>query len=870
MFFMILNKKYTFKLLLKIMLALLSVCNAQANTFYGDINIDGDLSDWTVIDRLNIPQGQPPYLAVGDELYGKYVDSPEPTYLIAFKFNTGPSIVENTTLYLNTDQDAMTGYQIGGYYGGIEYFVNVFYDLTPHLYNETFAWQGGLVHAYSADNTVLELAIPMALLEGVIPPQDIDILADINDVVFLPADYSINEPYILSGQSNLLPPRTDFNKRVAIVFGETTKNHFFSEKAYSQLFMAMQHQAMMAGIPFDFLTEYDLTDITNIVNYDALIFPYFANVPQAIFDEIHDTLYKAIYHYGIGIIAAGNLLTNDENNVAFSGDAYQYMKQLIGVGRVDGNGPAEIAVTATDINHPVMKNYGANEAIFNYTDRYYSYFTAVPNQAVTILASQMVTGNYPGTYNAVIAIETGGRNVHFATLGFMGDANLVWQALQWVIYGDETPVALKMGRHDNLFISRNDADQAQEYEEVPFVHFPLYDLLVDWKNNYNFVGSYYIDIGNDPNNGQWTDWNISAPLFQDYIALGNEIGTHSWAHPHDTDALTPSEIEFEFNQSMDEISTQLGATWQGINIRGAAIPGAPEQISTAAEIIQYVDYLSGSYSGVGAGYPGAFGYLTPQFDKIYLSPNMTFDFTLIQYGVPVGYPPAVTPLTAEEAEYYWQNEYNELMRHASQPIIVWPWHDYGPTTEADPLTGSGYSLEMYENTIAMAYNDNAEFATLADVAQRIETFKEAHLAVNQDGNMITARVDTIDVGKFSLKIATSSGPIIQNVDNWYAYDDDQIFLDQDGGLFTIHLGHSPDEVTHITALPMRANLISVNGDGTELNYTFEGEGEVTVTLNAPVEHFDITGANSITILDSTLINMNFVEYGTHVGSIMLK
>ncbi len=859
------TNQYSLPLLLGTLFLYLSTVNVFANTF-GNINIDGDLNDWTLSDRINLPDNLPPYLATGPEIYGKFVNTPEATYVIALK-STGPAIGANTTVWFNTDQNRATGLQN---VGGAEYYLNVVIDSQPHLYNQSFAWIGGpLVHAYSADHKILEVAIPASTL-SLMPNQAIDILVDINDSIFLPADSSTGQ-YTIPGTVEVLPPRIDFNKRVGIVFGETSKNQFYDEKAYSQLFMAMQHQAMMAGISFDLLTENDLTDVANIVNYDALIFPYFAEIPNNILAAVHDTLFKAIYHYNIGIITAGDFLTNDENGTPLPGDSYRYMKQLLGIGRVDGEGPVDISVKAVDVTHPVMKGYTTNELIFDYSQNWYSYFTPVSGQAVTVLANETVTGNSSGTYNAILASITGGRNVHFASVGLMGDGNLVWQALQWVIYGNDIPVGLKMGRYNSLFVSRNDTDEAMQHDEVPIVHVPLYNLLVNWKRDYNFVGSFFIDIGNNPEIGEWTDWAVSAPLFKKYIALGNEIGTHSWTHPNVTDELTPSEIEFQFNQSMNEISSQLNnKTWRDETIRGSAVPGAPESVNTATEIVQYLNYLTGGFSSVHAGYPGAFGYLKPDSNKVYFSPDMTFDYTLIQYGVPVGNPPVPVPLTAAEAEVYWQNEYAYLTRHSSEPIIMWPWHDYGPTIAADPVNGDGYTVAMYENTIAMAFNDNAEFVTLADVTQRIETLRNADLSVSHNGNLITATVNATNVGKFALQIAPQNGEIIKNVNNWYAYNNDKVFLDNDGGTFVIQLGTTQDVVTHIARLPMRAKLISLNGDGTNLNYTFKGEGKVRIVLNGAESQFNITGADSVSSLPNNVVEMKFDSFGTHTGNITLK
>jgi hypothetical protein len=57
----------------------------------------------------------------------------------------------------------------------------------------------------------------------------------------------------------LQPVRAE-SKRVAIVFSQETANHCFEPFAYAPLFAAVQHQAMMAGNPFDVLSASELTD----------------------------------------------------------------------------------------------------------------------------------------------------------------------------------------------------------------------------------------------------------------------------------------------------------------------------------------------------------------------------------------------------------------------------------------------------------------------------------------------------------------------------------------------------------------------------------------------------------------------------------
>ena len=64
-----------------------------------------------------------------------------------------------------------------------------------------------------------------------------------------------------------------------------------------------------------------------------------------------------------------------------------------------------------------------------------------------------------------------------------------------------------MTRQTALFASRADMDQSQELSEVnpengaPGIYDIMLPILARWKADYNFVGSYYINVGTDPRNG---------------------------------------------------------------------------------------------------------------------------------------------------------------------------------------------------------------------------------------------------------------------------------------------------------------------------------------------------------------------------------
>jgi peptidoglycan/xylan/chitin deacetylase (PgdA/CDA1 family) len=823
---------------------------------YGNINLNGNLADWTAIDRLDIFASQQ---VSGYQVYGKNTAD---GYVFAINSTTSEAIGANTTIWLNTDGNKATGYQVFGSTVGAEYNINIAADGTPYLYGGVAGKTliGAVDFARSSDGKTLEVAIPKASM--IANGTGIEAYIDINDRVFLPGDYASNS---LSVSSTSLPTRTNFSKRIAIVYSETSANKFFDKKAYNQLFTTAQNAAIAAGVPFDLLKESDLKDLSKIINYDALIIPSFTNVNKADLSSIESTLTQAVTKYGMGIVTSGDFMTNDETGAALAGDPYSRMKNLLGIERTAGGGVLNAVITAKDVNNNILSpGYTTGEELVRYdTGTAFAAYKAIGTTG-KILAEQTVNG---ATYNAIVATKTGGQNVHFANQSIFADSNIASQAIESIVYQDRAHVSLDLTRNTSLFLSRNDADLSKFSDVAPRVENKLGDILTEWKSNYGFVGSHYINIGIDATtvagqsliatscpyclalqeagSPEGTNWATMKPIYQRWIALGNEIGTHSYNHPQDINNLTPAQLQFEFEGSKLEINRQLG-----INISGAATPGNPENLAVDQQLDQYFNYIT----GVGSAYKNAFGFLDPDAKAVYFAPNVSFDFNLIDFR----------KLTTAQADLEWTKEYNQLRSHAHKPIIEFAWHEYGVVEEE-----AGYKRSIYENFIARAFKDGTEFVTLNDAQNRIRAFQKSQVTVNQTGDTITAQVtpdnSTTGVGKFSLDIQSTNQ--IKNVGSYYAFDKDSVFLTKTGGNFTINLGTTADNVTHIVSLAQRAELLSVSGDGQNIEYTFNGEGKISIDLNLPTGRgFTTTGADSYTLIGNRL-EMVFNQFGTYAAKV---
>jgi serralysin len=156
----------------------------------GDIALDGSSIDWATTKRLDEPANG----IAGFAVFGK---ATEDAYVFAIQ--SPIAIGKNTTIWLNTDDDASTGYQIWGWAGGAEYNVNFDAAGTPRLYG--IDQVDDLAFAYSQDKTLIELIIPKALIGA---PAQVNALLDINDLTFLPTQYAETQYEIVDPYSELM------------------------------------------------------------------------------------------------------------------------------------------------------------------------------------------------------------------------------------------------------------------------------------------------------------------------------------------------------------------------------------------------------------------------------------------------------------------------------------------------------------------------------------------------------------------------------------------------------------------------------------------------------------------------------------------
>ena len=124
----------------------------------------------------------------------------------------------------------------------------------------------------------------------------------------------------------------------------------------------------------------------------------------------------------------------------------------------------------------------------------------------------------------------------------------------------------------------------------------LIPILQQWNQQYNFVGSYYINIGDNTANTtdpSTTNWTKSLPYYQAIQAMGGEIGNHSYTHlinpptttftAHTVGTTAAGSIQVTLDTVPSFFGITVGMVVSGLNIgANVTLPGAAGEAGAVA------------------------------------------------------------------------------------------------------------------------------------------------------------------------------------------------------------------------------------------------------------------------------------------------
>lgn len=634
--------------------------------------------------------------------------------------------------------------------------------------------------------------------------------------------------------------------RIGILHSALSEAYYGEAFVYRQLYTAVQSQAIQAGVPFDLLTENDLGDLDKLSGYRAIVIPSLQTVASGNVAQYSDNLRKLLWENGVSLIASDAFFSYNESRQYQGAQTSAAMNDIFGLSFGSFGTFSNVIVSATGSSHPIADLIQSRQNLAEYSSIFYQEF--LPSAGNT--SSPVAWFTHGNTTRPAIqaGIRGNGKMVHFADIEKMVDSKILWAAIQWAVSDNASPasnIELGITRQKGLFMPRNDMDLSRFLSAVRTVHFPLLDILERWKTDYGFKGSFYINIGNNPQTGVYTDWDLSGPLYRDYIAIGNEIGTHSYTHPQDTKQLTQPELEFEFLNSRNEIAAELG-----FPVLGTGIPGEDENLFVYDNIKSYFDYISGHtlYSGSKHIQSFGVGMLTPSEDTVYFSLNMTPDFVLGD----------ILQLSPAESSAAWQTELENQSVNMRRPMLHWLWHDYGII---NPNGSPYYGLQAFDEIVARAHAEQLEFVTMEEYSRRFRSFMNSDVLIDYlSENLIEVEVTGSGLGGLTIDLPESE--VIASAGSHYAYDGNRLFLPANGGVFQISTGTASDDVTRIKGLSSGLELQSVTGDGSALAFEVNGQGTIQIDFRDGIKYQVFANGGSVEYLADGA-NVTFVASGVY-------
>ncbi|GBG31869.1 Hypothetical Protein FCC1311_080942 [Hondaea fermentalgiana] len=891
---------------LRFVLAVAAVLVASAT---GQV-VDGDGSDWVASQRVLPGFYETQDIAQYAELYASYNDERDSWLFLARPRAIGNGEFIDTHIYFNTDGNMTSGYTGAASNTmpatGSDAYVRIVMDWnSPKLLTSVGLYtgcSGADVTCSTAINTTVpsayipltasvmpgavEFEVSMAQLVAAGVPvstdRDLGVAANFiqNDWVGqLQPEYLLNFAPVIKG-IDAEPACTYTPNKAAVLFSLDAQNLLFQDKAYRQLFMSMQSQLMQAGLPYDRITLDDILNVEESCKYKVIVVPYFAWIDPDLTFEIRKAFIRLVHLHKVGLVGIGDFATNALDRSVIAGDPYFTLNMLFGL--EDAN-PVYASTISTKIivannSLSILADKEVGDELFDestagtFTNMYQK-FSRTAFDVTTVATQELgINATYTATYDSILATEcvtnmfgkTSGRTVHFSTLEVAANRDLVWRAIAWAVAADGLTVGVQLTRQDLIFAARNDMDQSQYYPQAIILETALLPRIIEpWYGNYSFVCSYYINLGNDVDEEEYTDWTWAQPLYDQYIALENEIGTHSFTHPDDINLLTDAELEFQFKTAKEYTMGNMS-----LSRLASAQPGATESLATLIKLEPYFNdtYFSGGYAGQGAGYPGCFGYIDAVSDMVYMAPNMYFDFTAIEF----------LKWTPEATTAFWFEQLDNATENAKMAIMHLPVHDYALVDwndESYTFDNGLYPSTLIEPVIAKAYNMGAEFVTGMGLSDRIRAFTATSIEVTDEGNdtyLATISSTGGSLGAMAVSVLQDGSKVIDSVEDWPAYTSSRIFLPTNGGSFRFTLADTASATSqvHITKLAMRMELEAVSStSATDISFTVTGSGKVEVTMpSGTASSIQYTGADSASV-EGDVVTLVFNTISTHTATL---
>jgi len=308
--------------------------------------------------------------------------------------------------------------------------------------------------------------------------------------------------------------------------------------------LTVQYSLLLAGIPYEVLNEDELPQRGGLDGYSCLIFPYHRWVSRNFSAWLLGRL-PGWVEGGGGIICMG--VPVEQEGGQFVGAWLSFYRELFGVDDVFSRRVTERRIIMR--RHPITADYPDGHEVM-VQGEVYDYFRLSPGSNASIFLY-----TYPSDPVGLASSYGRGRAVLFSIAGYdsiFQRTKILLRAIQWVVFGEHTPIGLGITCGRVAWMLNVDADWSADMKATRrALHW-----LLKRSEERCFPFSWALITGRYGDFKRSIDWDALRPLLNASLRAGVEIASHTVHHPV-WRGVGEGDAWFELVQSRRDIAGNL-------------------------------------------------------------------------------------------------------------------------------------------------------------------------------------------------------------------------------------------------------------------------------------------------------------------------
>ena len=576
-------------------------------------------------------------------------------------------------------------------------------------------------------------------------------------------------------------------------------------------FMTAQYNLILAGIPYDVVTEDELVESGSLDAYSCLIFPYHRWVGRKFSEWILKILPDWVGEGG-SIICMGIPAEIGEAGIPVFMDIWLDFYREVFRAELGGSRELPNCSIIVAAEHPITRDYPVGYEV-PIPSRYYDYLNAsFYGRTETLLRTNL------GDVVAVASEYRRGRGVLFSLSGYneyFQRTKILLRAIQWAVYGSHIPVGIGITSGRLSWILNIDADWTADTENTRWA----LRWLLEVSERRCFPFSWALITGTYSDYENPIDWKALKPTLEAAEEAGVEIASHTVHHPIWTQ-IDSEGARREIIQSRRDIEGNLTEVWS-LQVPDGRLPLEYYPHVREAGYRYFIQTFAAPYLHMLGIQP-----LPDGSEVMVLWRSTCSDFYYFDFA-------GCSPADALSMEVRNFDEFYDL-GHSAPYILL--WHDYSLVNET--------RREVFLKVLEYEYWNRTDVFPLTpkEFFCRFRAWRKLRFTVSYLEDGLVVQLDARGLNKEDVPYTSAMcirvdgdeklGRVYLSGELYPLFSDDQVILPElKRGVYEFRLVYGEagtPQITHITSC--RIHSARVDGSRILLNVSRLGDNRVRIFL----------------------------------------